>query len=42
MGNSVIILVLLAVVLVPFLGLVYSVGMTYLNAPAAPADVAKH
>jgi hypothetical protein len=42
MGNSVVILVLLAVMLVPFLGLVYSVGMTYLNAPPPPAEVAKH
>jgi hypothetical protein len=42
MGNSVVILVLLAVVLAPVLGLVYSVGMTYMNAAPPPADAAKH
>lgn len=45
MGNSVVILVLLAVVLAPFLGILYSVAISYNNAPAAPAaptDASKH
>jgi len=42
MHNSVVMLVLLAVVLAPFLGILYSVGTAYLNAPPPPADVNKH
>lgn len=38
MMNSVIILLLLAVVMVPFLGLLYSVADAWLNAPP-PAEV---
>jgi hypothetical protein len=36
--NSVVILVMLALVLAPFLGVLYSVADAYLNAPPAPSD----
>lgn len=36
--NSVIMLMLLAVVLAPFLGILYSVATTLSSAPAAPAE----
>jgi hypothetical protein len=36
--NSVVMLTLLAVVLAPFLGIVYSILDAWSNAPAAPAE----
>jgi hypothetical protein len=39
MENSVVFLALLGLVLAPFLGILYSVAMAYLNAPPPPSDV---